>query len=104
MLDLGDEVEVRVDDIDPQGKVSLSLAAEPPPPAAGNGAAGGRRRAAADGRVEVSFEDICDDELEQRPSATSGRPTPRSRPPTPGADADRGAPAAGRGAARRRRR
>ena len=26
VLDLGDEVEVRVDDIDPQGKVSLSLA------------------------------------------------------------------------------
>ncbi len=29
VLDLGDEVEVRVDDIDPQGKVSLSLAGEP---------------------------------------------------------------------------
>ncbi|MHB1536843.1 MAG: polyribonucleotide nucleotidyltransferase, partial [Acidimicrobiales bacterium] len=30
VLDLGDEVEVRVDDIDPQGKVSLSLAGEAP--------------------------------------------------------------------------
>ncbi len=29
VLDLGDEVEVRVDDIDPQGKVSLSLAGDP---------------------------------------------------------------------------
>jgi polyribonucleotide nucleotidyltransferase len=28
VLDLGDEIEVRVDDIDPQGKVSLSLAGE----------------------------------------------------------------------------
>jgi polyribonucleotide nucleotidyltransferase len=31
VVDLGDEVEVRVDDIDPQGKVSLSLAGDPPP-------------------------------------------------------------------------
>src|SRR5204862_7833237 len=30
VLNLGDEVEVRVDDIDPQGKVSLSLAGEAP--------------------------------------------------------------------------
>ncbi len=30
VVDLGDEVEVRVDDIDPQGKVSLSLAGDPP--------------------------------------------------------------------------
>jgi polyribonucleotide nucleotidyltransferase len=30
VLSLGQELEVRVDDIDPQGKVSLSLAAEPP--------------------------------------------------------------------------
>jgi polyribonucleotide nucleotidyltransferase len=30
VLDLGQEVEVRVDDIDPQGKVSLSLASELP--------------------------------------------------------------------------
>jgi polyribonucleotide nucleotidyltransferase len=29
VVDLGDEIEVRVDDIDPQGKVSLSLAGEP---------------------------------------------------------------------------
>ena len=28
VVDLGDEVEVRVDDIDPQGKVSLSLAGD----------------------------------------------------------------------------
>jgi len=30
VVDLGDEIAVRVDDIDPQGKVSLSLAGEPP--------------------------------------------------------------------------
>jgi len=31
VLALGQEIEVRVDDIDPQGKVSLSLASSPPP-------------------------------------------------------------------------
>src|SRR5439155_8086908 len=43
VVDLGDELEVRVDDIDPQGKVSLSLASAPPtngsdgPPARSSG-------------------------------------------------------------------
>jgi len=36
VVDLGDEIEVHVDDIDPQGKVSLSLAGEPAEPAAPN--------------------------------------------------------------------
>ncbi len=65
VLNLGDEVEVRVDDIDPQGKVSLSLATQPPP-AAGGDARGGDARggdAHGSGRVEVSFEDLFDDEL-----------------------------------------
>ncbi len=35
VLSLGQSVEVKVDDIDPQGKVSLSLAGEPPQPVAG---------------------------------------------------------------------
>src|ERR1700704_4389774 len=39
VLNLGDEVEVRVDDIDPQGRVSLSLASQPPPATNGGGAA-----------------------------------------------------------------
>jgi polyribonucleotide nucleotidyltransferase len=33
VVELGQEIEVRVDDIDPQGKVSLSLASSPPPSA-----------------------------------------------------------------------
>jgi polyribonucleotide nucleotidyltransferase len=61
VLNLGDEVEVRVDDIDPQGKVSLSLASEPAPAAAAAPASS----AADDGRVEVSFEDLFEDELER---------------------------------------
>src|ERR687894_2141894 len=42
VLDLGDEVEVRVDDVDPGGKVSLSLASSPPP-AEGESDRGGER-------------------------------------------------------------
>jgi len=59
VLNLGDDLEVRVDDIDPQGKVSLSLASEPPAAAApaANGPTGSR--------VEVSFEDLFDGELER---------------------------------------
>jgi polyribonucleotide nucleotidyltransferase len=48
VLELGQPVEVRVDDIDPQGKVSLSLASDPPPEkgsGSGDGAdRGGRGR------------------------------------------------------------
>jgi polyribonucleotide nucleotidyltransferase len=39
VLSLGQDLEVKVDDIDPQGKVSLSLAGDPPV-AAGNGSTG----------------------------------------------------------------
>ena len=56
VLNLGDGVEVRVDDIDPQGKVSLSLATEPPAPS-GNGGA------TPDRQLEVSFEDSFDGEI-----------------------------------------
>jgi polyribonucleotide nucleotidyltransferase len=45
VVDLGDEIQVRVDDIDPQGKVSLSLAGEPP--AGGGGGESRPARAAA---------------------------------------------------------
>ena len=42
VLTLGESVEVRVDDIDPQGKVSLSLASAPP--GGGDGSSGGPGR------------------------------------------------------------
>ncbi|MDE3087226.1 MAG: polyribonucleotide nucleotidyltransferase [Acidobacteriota bacterium] len=67
VLSLGQELEVRVDDIDPQGKVSLSLVGEPPsgptgpPSSGGNGAsAGGERRG---GPAVASFEDAFEAEL-----------------------------------------
>jgi polyribonucleotide nucleotidyltransferase len=41
VVDLGDEIEVRVDDIDPQGKVSLSIAGDAP---SGGGGGGGSER------------------------------------------------------------
>src|SRR5262245_19828068 len=70
VLDLGDEVTVRVDDIDPNGKVSLTpigpdyeaapdsgeppAPGSPPPPSGGDG-----------GPATVSFEDAFDDEARQ---------------------------------------
>jgi polyribonucleotide nucleotidyltransferase len=67
VLDLGDEIEVRVDDIDPQGKVSLSLAGngDPAPngsdgPGAASAAAGSS--GAGDNAGEVSFEDSWEEE------------------------------------------
>jgi len=61
VLSLGQEVEVKVDDIDPQGKVSLSLAGAPPAPT-GNGAgpsasaSNGGRAAPAAASFEAAFE------------------------------------------------
>jgi polyribonucleotide nucleotidyltransferase len=82
VLNLGDEVEVRVDDIDPQGKVSLSLAGDAPAPVSGGDRAdrgdrgdrgdradrGDRGDGAADAgsdRLVASFEASFDDELER---------------------------------------
>ncbi|HML01577.1 MAG TPA: polyribonucleotide nucleotidyltransferase [Acidimicrobiales bacterium] len=78
VLSLGQELEVRVDDIDPQGKVSLSLAGEPPASdeAAGNGSAGARTnradggargssRPSSSGAPVASFEAAFEAELAQ---------------------------------------
>jgi polyribonucleotide nucleotidyltransferase len=81
VLDLGDNVEVRVDDIDPQGKVSLSLAgevegseasdtaAEPaaaraPRTAVTTGAAAAAEAAPASDVEVVSFEDTWESEAQ----------------------------------------
>jgi polyribonucleotide nucleotidyltransferase len=86
VLDLGDEVEVRVDDIDPQGKVSLSLA--------GDEDTGGARNHAApaengDDPAQVSFEDSWEAEAEATfgnlGPAHTGASAPRSND-----DTDRG--------------
>jgi polyribonucleotide nucleotidyltransferase len=69
VLTLGQEVEVKVDDIDPQGKVSLSLAGDPPA-ASGNGSGGNARGAAqrsegtgSGGAPAASFEAAFEAEL-----------------------------------------
>jgi polyribonucleotide nucleotidyltransferase len=72
VLNLGDEIEVRVDEIDDKGKVSLSPAGDPPV-AEGEGESGGDRAPRGDRRTRqegtegdtlvVSFEDAFDDEL-----------------------------------------
>ena len=68
VLDLGDEVEVRVDDVDPSGKVSLSLASAPD--SRGGGADGGGSAGSSETPApapsdseSVSFEDSFDAEL-----------------------------------------
>ncbi len=76
VLDLGDEVEVRVDDVDPSGKVSLSLASSPAPSESGESRGGDRgdrgdrgERSGSSGAAPatdaetVSFEDSFDAEL-----------------------------------------
>jgi polyribonucleotide nucleotidyltransferase len=62
VFELGDEVEVRVDDIDPNGKVSLSLVSEPPAPRSGGGDGGGEGDDTIAAET-VSFEETFDAEL-----------------------------------------
>jgi polyribonucleotide nucleotidyltransferase len=74
VLELGDEIEVRVDDVDPNGKVSLSPVAalggggsegDGGGSASSGGNGGERGRSSRSGREEVSFEDSFDAELRQ---------------------------------------
>ena len=69
VLELGQQVEVRVDDVDPGGKVSLSLASSPAPEGTsssggGNGNGGSSSAAPSSTPSErVSFEDAFDAEV-----------------------------------------
>jgi len=111
VLDLGDEVDVRVDDVDPSGKVSLSLAsAGAPAPATRAGASDRGAEASGDqvgeapsSRSEtVSFEDSFDEELR----AELGDLGPARASASTGGDrgGDRGADRGGDRNRRRRRR
>jgi polyribonucleotide nucleotidyltransferase len=75
VLELGQEVEVRVDDIDPQGKISLSLAGavDTAPGGGAAPAAAGRDSDARAGARRASFEDEFDAEV----AATYGDLGPR---------------------------
>jgi polyribonucleotide nucleotidyltransferase len=98
VVDLGDEIEVRVDDIDPQGKVSLSLAGEANPGSGGaaNGAARSNDDVPRGVQDAVSFEDTWETEAQ----ATFGDLGPAQA----GAGAGRGGDDADRGPRRNPRR
>ena len=114
-LDLGDEIEVRVDDVDPNGKVSLRLAGEPldgdgrrrprraaavqavATPRAGHRRSDAPAEASSGDREYVSFEDAFDDEV----AAEFGDLGP-GRPPAVAATVAAGA-AAGAAVARSQR-
>ena len=85
VVSLGDEIEVRVDDVDPNGKVSLSpTSAAAPAERAERAEHDGPAAAPADGGVEVvSFEDAFDAEVREE-FGDLGPAAPAS------ADADRG--------------
>ncbi|MCC5952610.1 MAG: polyribonucleotide nucleotidyltransferase [Acidimicrobiia bacterium] len=76
VLGLGDEVEVRVEDIDPNGKISLTLASAPESSGGGSGGGGGGRseggerrsggtESSGDDAEFVSFEDSFESELRE---------------------------------------
>jgi polyribonucleotide nucleotidyltransferase len=96
VLELGQEVEVRVDDVDPGGKVSLSLA-DAPEGSSGNGGPGRSSSSAPSTPSErVSFEDAFDAEL----SGEFGDLGPATATAAPSGGGGEG----GRGGDRRRRR
>jgi polyribonucleotide nucleotidyltransferase len=109
VLSLGQPVEVRVDDIDPQGKVSLSLANAPEaaPSSSGNGDSGhsAPARSAGNGGGSssgVSFEDAFEAELvADLGDLGPGGPTASEEAPR-GDRGDRGGDRRPRGRSRRR--
>jgi polyribonucleotide nucleotidyltransferase len=78
VLDLGDEVEVRVDDIDPQGKVSLSLAGDDRAPNASDGPGASPATDASNGTRSGSGEVSFEDSWEEEAAATFGDLGPAS--------------------------
>ena len=66
VLTLGQEIEVRVDDIDDKGKVSLSPVGDGPEPPAGGSSSAPRESSGSSnngGPVTVSFDDAFDSEI-----------------------------------------
>jgi polyribonucleotide nucleotidyltransferase len=103
VVDLGDEIEVRVEDIDPNGKISLVPVGENSPKADGSAHAPGLTSDGADdhsssnggapSRVNVSFEDAFDATL----AAELGDLGPDSRPVRDEGGRSRGGDRGGRG-------
>lgn len=71
VLNLGDSIEVRVDDVDPQGKVSLSPAAEDGPVADDHSSPSDRPSASQD---DAPQDDASEDDASQDDSSQAGGP------------------------------
>jgi polyribonucleotide nucleotidyltransferase len=101
VLELGSAVAVRVDDIDPMGKVSLSLAGEPPAPTgnAGSSSASSEFDSGAADRVSMSFEDEFETELRDQLGDLGPAPAPSN---DRGDRGDRGGSRGGNRGGRRR--
>ena len=123
VLDLGDELQVRVDDIDPQGKVSLTpVGPDGEPLAAEGGAAPERASSGGNGTSTsaststngdadvVSFEAACDAEARQPfgdlgpGGSAGGNDAGADRGPRSSGDRDRGGDRGARGGGDRGRR
>ncbi|HLM63050.1 MAG TPA: polyribonucleotide nucleotidyltransferase [Acidimicrobiales bacterium] len=103
VLSLGQEVEVKVDDVDPGGKVSLSLANAPDgvgEPSGGNGRSTAGNGGSTPTGETVSFEDAFDAEL----SGELGDLGPATATASPGGGEGRGGERGGGDRRRRRRR
>jgi polyribonucleotide nucleotidyltransferase len=98
VVDLGDEIEVRVEDVDPNGKISLTpvagLEAREGASSGGSGGdAGGEASNGGAPREFVSFEDSFDDELRSE----LGELGPEAARPPRDSDGGRRSGGAGRG-------
>jgi polyribonucleotide nucleotidyltransferase len=117
VLSLGQELDVRVDDIDPQGKVSLSLAGDAPQPNGSSSSAGddadtdsgrsttasgsfGADSASDSGAQAASFEEVFEAELADELGDLGPGPMPSSTRARPDRERDR----SDRGRRRARRR
>jgi polyribonucleotide nucleotidyltransferase len=105
VVDLGDEIDVRVDDVDPNGKVSLTPVGEkfarPGGDDAGSAGAASAPAAAGEGREYVSFEDAFDAEVREQFGDLGPAETPSGGSGDRGRG-DRGRGDRGRGGDRRR--
>ncbi len=114
VVDLGDAVTVRVDDIDPNGKISLALVGDDAPKASEGGAPGaahsdadadgdGDTGAAASDRVELSFSESFDAELTETFGDLGPAPVRSGGRGGSGGGGRGGNGGGGRGGSRRRR-
>jgi len=94
VVELGDEIEVRVEDVDPNGKISLTPVSALEAKEGAGGSDGGSGGGDGGGREVVSFEDRFDEELRAElgdlgPESSRPREDAGSRPRGGGGGRDR---------------